>query len=200
VIDEMTEGVEERKRWNLPSDKKIFLFQGAGINIDRGAEEAIEAIRKVENAVLLFVGAGDVIEKIQKQNQAESKIFFIPKQPMKELIRFTRMADFGLTLDKDTNLNYKYSLPNKLFDYIRAGLPVIATDLPEVSRIVKSYDVGIVIPSAEPSILSSAMIKMMGDQNKIDSWKKNANIAAMELCWEKEEKKFLEIINDALAT
>src|SRR5205085_9496082 len=57
---------EQRKNWGIPVDKKVFLFQGAGINIDRGAEEAISAIKNVEGAVLLFIGGGDVIDKLKE--------------------------------------------------------------------------------------------------------------------------------------
>lgn len=194
----LLEGSEERSKWNIPSDKKVFLFQGAGINVDRGAEEAIEAIKGVEGAVLLFIGAGDVIGKLKKMTGENigRKIFFIPKQPMKDLLRFTRMADFGLTLDKDTNLNYRYSLPNKLFDYMQAGLPVLATNLPEVKNIIDTYDVGMIVNSTMPEDLKKAMKEMMSDESKIAKWKKNINIAAAELCWENEAKKLIEIFSD----
>jgi glycosyltransferase involved in cell wall biosynthesis len=180
---------ENRKAWNLPEDQTIFLFQGAGINVDRGAEEAIEAIQQVDGAVLLFLGGGDVINRLKAQvaaGKASGKVFFIPRQPMNELIRFTTLADFGLTLDKDSNLNYRYSLPNKLFDYIQAGLPVLATDLAEVKKIVLDYDIGLITPSPEPHILAGKMREMMRDENRLARWKKNLNIAAAELCWEKE--------------
>ena len=189
-----------KKNWNIPPGVKIFLFQGAGINIDRGAEESIEAISKVENAVLLFIGGGDVVEQLKRKVAAKrltDKVFFIPKQPFKELIRFTRMADFGLTLDKNTNLNYKYSLPNKLFDYIQAHLPVLSTDLIEVKRIIEKYDIGLITSDSDPQSLAEKMSEMISDEIRLARWKNNLNIAAAELNWEKEQQKFIEVITDA---
>ena len=191
---------ESRKNWNLPENKKVFLFQGAGINIDRGGEEAIHAIQRVDEAVLLFIGGGDVLNNLKEivsSIHAEEKVFFIPQKPFNELLQFTSMADFGLTLDKDTNLNYKYSLPNKLFDYIQAGLPVLSTDLTEIKRIVVQYDVGLITPSLEIDVLASKMREMMHDNDQLARWKKNLNIASSELCWENEKQKFLELFSDA---
>ncbi|MFM7217907.1 MAG: glycosyltransferase, partial [Bacteroidota bacterium] len=115
-----------RLEFGIPDSPFVFLLQGAGINVQRGAEEAVEAMRWVENAVLLIVGSGDVITELRQRARSpglEGKVLFLPKLPMQDLKRVTRLADAGLTLDKDTNLNYRFSLPNKLFDYIQAGLP-----------------------------------------------------------------------------
>lgn len=190
-----------RSDWKIPADSMVFLFQGAGINVHRGAEEAIEAIRLVPGAVLLFIGAGDVIEKIKTTVLSENlgqKVFFIPKQPMNKLRECSRLADFGLSLDKDNNLNYRFSLPNKLFDYIHAGLPVLATRLPEVEKIVLEYDIGLITDSVEPKALAAKMKAMMSDKDQLDRWKKNLLLAAEELCWEKEEQNFLKVFDDAV--
>ncbi len=190
-----------RNELGLPSDKKIFLFQGAGINIDRGGEEAIEAIAKVENAALLFIGGGDVFSELKRKVislNIEQKVFFLPKQPMEILYQYTSLADFGLTLDKDTNLNYRYSLPNKLFDYIQAGLPVLASDLPEVRKIVDHYSIGKITPSTSVNDIASTMQHMISNSNALALWKENLKIAASELCWENEEKKLLQIFKDVI--
>ena len=185
----------------LPIDKKIFLFQGAGINIDRGAEEAIEAIAKTENAALLFIGGGDVLSLLKEKVKAmkiADKVFFLPKQPMEILYQYTSLADFGLTLDKDTNLNYRFSLPNKLFDYIQAGLPVLASDLPEVRKIIDQYKIGKIAPSTSVTDIAATMKQMISDDHQFVLWKENLKIAASELCWENEEKKLLQIFKDVI--
>lgn len=191
--------IVNRAEWGIPEKVNIFLFQGAGINIDRGAEESIDAISLVPGAVLVFIGGGDVIKKLKDKVVSKGlneKVFFIPKQPLKELIRFTRMADIGLTLDKDNNLNYKYSLPNKLFDYIQAQLPILATDLPEVKKVIETYDIGLITSSFDSKNISSEMIEIISDESRLVRWKKNLNLAAAELCWEKEQFKFLELFSD----
>ena len=190
-----------RAQLGLPTDKKIFLFQGAGINVDRGAEEAIEAISGVDNAVLLFIGGGDVIDDIKRNVELlnlQQKVFFLPKQPMEVLYQYTSLADFGLSLDKDSNLNYKYSLPNKLFDYIQAQLPVLASNLPEVRKIVEQYGIGKITPSHSIDDLRKSMKSMVSDDTQLALWKENLKFAASELCWENEEKKLFDIFKDVI--
>ena len=142
-----------REELGLPEDKAIIVLQGSGINIQRGAEEALEAMQFVDNAVLVFIGGGDVLSVLkQRANQSNfsGKVIFFPKIPYTEMMQITRLASIGLTLDKDTNINYRYSLPNKIFDYIHAGVPVLASDLPEVRKIVEGYDVGLISPNHNP--------------------------------------------------
>ena len=155
----------------------------------------------MEEGILLFIGGGDVIKKLQKkvaELKITDKVFFIPKQPMEKLLAFTAMADIGLTLDKDSNLNYKYSLPNKLFDYIRAGLPVLATDLVEVKKIVEGYSIGKITPSLSTNDLAKTMNEMINDADSFAMWKENLKTAALELCWEKEEQKLFELFNHVI--
>jgi glycosyltransferase involved in cell wall biosynthesis len=167
-------------------------MQGTGINIDRGGIELIEAISKTENVSLLIVGGGDMItvlkEKVIRYNLAE-RVKFFPKVPWEELIRYTKAADVGLSLDKDTNINYRFSLPNKLFDYITAGIPVIASNLPEVSKIVTENNCGIIIPDVSPAEIMKAIQKLKENQDLLAEFKKNAVIASESLSWENESIK-----------
>jgi len=185
-----------REALGLPLDKKLLILQGAGINIDRGAEEAVAAMEWVNNAVLLIIGGGDVIGQLKQQALAKAlkgKILFKDKMPYRELIGYTRMADIGLTLDKDTNINYRYSLPNKLFDYMAAGIAVLASPLVEVEKIVKSHDVGKVIEKHDPKHIAEILNTMLADEKGLERWKLNALKAASELCWEKEELVLMEV-------
>ncbi|HXB13872.1 MAG TPA: glycosyltransferase, partial [Bacteroidia bacterium] len=186
-----------RKDLNLPEDKNIVLLQGAGINIDRGAEEAVQSMQQVNNAILLIIGGGDAIENLkaltQKWNLAE-KVKFIPKLPFEKLIQYTAQADIGLTLDKNTNLNYLNSLPNKLFDYIHAGVPVLASALPEVKRIVEKYNIGECIESVTPEEIAKKISEILANKEKLSTYKVNTTKAKEALCWEKEKKVLEELL------
>ncbi|HLN53116.1 MAG TPA: glycosyltransferase [Lentimicrobium sp.] len=172
------------------SKKHLIILQGAGINIQRGAEEAILAMKFVENTILLIIGSGDVIDSLKemvKTNNLTEKVEFFPKKPYSELINYTSAAEIGLTLDKDTNINYRFSLPNKLFDYIHAGTPVLASPLPEIRKIIDKYKVGITIESHNPEHIASKINYMLENDFKT-KLKENLEVAANELNWENEEK------------
>lgn len=190
---------KSRADFGLPEGGTIFLLQGAGINMHRGAEEAVEAMRYVSDGLLLIVGGGDVIEQLKRMVvtwQLEDKVRILPKMTPATLRKLTRLADFGLTLDKPTNLNYRYSLPNKLFDYIHAGLPVIASDLPEIRRIVTEYRIGTILPSVEPRVIADTMNRLVSGDPSITQWKQNLKRASAELTWEHERQRLLEALKD----
>jgi glycosyltransferase involved in cell wall biosynthesis len=191
----------DKKELGLPVDKKIILLQGAGININRGAEEALEAITYVQGALLLIIGDGDVVAGLKNMMVAhhlENKVIFKPKMPPEQLVSYTRLCDIGLSLDKDTNINYKYSLPNKLFDYIQAGIPVLCTNLPEVAKIVDTWQIGKVTDDLNPQLLAGIMNEMLNNNGQMKLWKQNLVKAAEELCWENEEKELLKVYEKLL--
>lgn len=188
-----------RRELGLPVGKHIVILQGAGINIQRGAEEAVLAMQYLENTLLLIVGGGDVINQLKsmvKQYGLSDKVRFEGKKNPGELVLYTYSADLGLSLDKDTNLNYRYSLPNKLFDYIQAGIPVLASDLPEIKKIVTRYDIGRICPDHDPASLAKHMQEMLDDEQQRAHWKHQLSVAAEELNWDKEKKKFIEIFRN----
>lgn len=179
----------------IPAGKKVVVLQGAGINVDRGAEELVQAMEYVDDVLLLIVGSGDVMEQlehIRREKKLEEKIWFTGKVPLELLQRYTRLSDLGVTLDKDTNINYRFSLPNKIFDYIQAGIPVLCSDLPEVARIVRDYNVGLVISSHDPKHIAEA-IQTAFTTEQYTIWKQNTLRAAEELCWETDEKELIAV-------
>ncbi|HRH01516.1 MAG TPA: glycosyltransferase [Bacteroidia bacterium] len=180
----------------LPGDKKIVILQGAGINVNRGAEEAIEAMQYVRNAVFLIVGSGDVLEDLKLKVlllKLENKVFFIKKLPFKEMLEYTRVADIGISLDKGNSLNYYYSLPNKLFDYFHSGIAVLASPLVEIKKIMDEFSPGTMIESHDPKHIAEKINFMLANDERMKQWKANAKLAAEKYCWENEQAKLIEI-------
>lgn len=192
--------VLSKEELGLPLDKKIIILQGAGINMQRGAEEAVEAMQYVKNAVLLIVGSGDVIDQLKEMRAElglEDKVIITGKVPYDKLAQYTQNADLGLSLDKDTNLNYRFSLPNKLFDYIHAGIPVLVSNLVEIARIVNDYNIGGIIKTHEPKYIAQQLNLIFSNPKKQATWRKNLIKAQKELTWETEEKGLIDCIRSS---
>ncbi len=188
-----------RAELGLPDNKTVLIVQGRGINIDRGIEEAVEAMQYVENALLLIVGGGDVfpiIEKMVVEKQLQQKVMLVPPVGREELFQYTTNADIGLTLDKDTNINYRFSLPNKVFDYINAGCAVLSSNLPELAKLVKQYEIGSIASNHLPEAIALDINNMILNQTQLNVWKKNASKASEELCWENESQKLYEKLGE----
>lgn len=190
---------ELRKKLQLPENNYLLILQGAGINIERGAEEAVECMKYLEGASLLIVGGGDVVpflKELVNLHHLENKIIFKPRMAYQELLEYTAAADLGLTLDKNTNVNYRFSLPNKIFDYIHAGIPVLASRLPEVERIVKQYEIGTFIDNHDPAHIASKIESIRNNPEQIAQWQMRLPLAAQALNWEEESKKFPDLKNE----
>jgi glycosyltransferase involved in cell wall biosynthesis len=99
----------------------------------------------------------------------------------------------AVTLDKDTNINYRYSLPNKLFDYIQARLPVMASDLVEIRKVIEDYEVGRIVSSHDPEILAKTAEEILRNTTQYEIWKEKLRFASQELCWEHEEQELTQI-------
>lgn len=185
-----------REDVGLDLKKHILVLQGSGINIHRGSEELVEAMRYLDDCQLIIIGGGDVLpilkEKVAK-NHWDDRVKFFPRMPYQKMMSLTQLAELGFTLDKDTNLNYRFSLPNKLFDYIQAEVPVIASHLVEIERVVREYNIGAFVESHEPQSIAETIKNALNDADSMALWKKNLTVAAQELCWENEEKTLLEI-------
>ena len=186
----------DKESLNLPDDKHILILQGSGINIHRGSEELVDAMRYLEDCMLLIIGGGDVLPILKQkvaENHWEDRVRFFPRMPYKEMMAITRLAELGFTLDKPNNLNYLFSLPNKLFDYVQANVPIVASHLPEIERVIKDYNVGTFIEEHNPEHIAEKIRETLSDEETLETWKNNLNFAAQELCWENEEQILIKI-------
>jgi glycosyltransferase involved in cell wall biosynthesis len=177
----------------IPENKNLLIFQGAGINMSRGAEELVQSMIFLDAADfhLLIVGGGDVFGKLEKMigfHQLSEKITLVPKIPFAVLSHFTRKAQLGLSIDKPFVLNHKFSLPNKLFEYLHAGVPVLASRLVEQEKIINRYDVGTFIEHHEPEHIAGKIKEIFGNPELLKRWKENTRRVREELNWENESK------------
>jgi glycosyltransferase involved in cell wall biosynthesis len=181
----------------IPEGTKILLYQGA-VNVDRGLEEAIEAMKLVKTpSVLLILGTGDVFSNLKKQIEVDAlsgKVLLLGPIPLEHLHSYTLLADIGLSIEKDVSLNYHFCLPNKFLDYIQAKVPVLISPLPEMKTIVEKYGIGDWIESHEPIHLAAKFDSLLKDDEKSGLYKQNLESAAKELCWENEEKVFMQLL------
>lgn len=175
--------------------KKIILYQGA-LNVGRGIEYMIEAMQYIEDAVFMIAGDGYLREELEnkvKELGLEKKIRFLGRLAFDKLHEITLQADIGISLEENLGLNYYFALPNKLFDYIQANVPVLVSPLPEIKNVVEKYKIGLLIEKHDSCHIADIIKEMLSDSERITEWKKKLEKAAKELCWEKEEKKLLEI-------
>jgi len=193
-------GSFEAKTEKGEKEQKIILYQGA-VNIGRGLKQAILAMHFIENAKLVIAGDGDIkpdLENLVKKENLQNKVEFTGRLPLEKLSKLTPTADLGLSIEEDLGLNYRFALPNKLFDYIQAQVPVLITNLPEMAAIVNQYRIGEITHSLEPQFLAEKITDALNNQEKRKLWKSNLPLAARELTWENEEKVIREIFEGFL--
>jgi glycosyltransferase involved in cell wall biosynthesis len=186
--------VKTKKDLGLPDNKKLVILQGSGINVDRGAEELLEAISIQDDFFLSVVGKGDVVDKLKKRcakSDLVDKVLFVPTLPYSQMMQFTLNSDVGVSLDKNNNINYKFSLPNKIFDYSKAEIPFVSTNLVEIRKITEEFHTGVLISSTSPESIIEGL-------NKAITLKKSknfiSNIAKMNstLNWESESVSLIK--------
>ena len=181
-------GLRNKKDLGIPESKPLIVLQGAGINVERGAEEAVEAMKDIA-AVLMIVGDGDVVAQLKKSVLSmglQDKVFFYGKKPYQVMMNYTHYADIGLTLDKPTSLNYKLSLPNKVFDYMHASTAIVASNIQEVANVVRKHQIGEIIEDVSATTLASTINSLLADQNRLEQYRTNCRAAAQIENWEKE--------------
>lgn len=173
---------------------KELIYQGA-LNEGRGLENLIEAMKSLD-AHLTIAGDGDLAEKLKSQvskDGLEEKISFLGYVKPDELRELTSTAYIGLNLLENKGLSYYYSLANKFTDYIHAGLPQVCIAFPEYKTINEQYNVALLIETLSKEAIKTAIERLLNDHNLYAALQKNCEVCALDLNWQKEEKKLLEL-------
>ena len=179
------------------SDSKILLYQGA-LNMGRGIELMIKAMAFLPQFTLWIVGRGDIEEELKALPEAQKyrdRIKFKGFIPFEQLNKITPQAALGFSLEEDRGMNYRYASPNKVYDYIQAGVPVLVSDLPEMKRIVTHFKVGEVLKTVRrtPRALAGQVLAMTNDLPAYKQYQLSCQEAAKVLNWESEQYRLMNI-------
>ena len=182
-----------REKFHISKEKNIFLYQGA-LSQGRGIEILLEAFTSLdENNIIIFMGYGLLEDHIKESAKKYMNIYFHEAVAPEEVLAYTSSANFGISTIEDSCLSYRYCLPNKMFEYMMAGLPVIVSDLPEMKKIIEVFNVGVVLH--ENSI--NGMKDAIGELEKLDKYvlKENLKQIKHQYNWEEQERKLLKVYN-----
>ena len=175
-----------RSELGIPAQKRIILHQGK-MQKDRGCILLAAAMQHVERAVLVFLGDGPVAPRVQEEVERlglGQRVLFRAPVPPAELHSYTCSADIGVTLLEDTCLNHRFALPNKLFEYLMAGLPVLASDLPESGGLVEDYGVGRTVNPELPVEIGRVLQEMINAPAKLNEWSEATHAVFETFNWE----------------
>lgn len=180
------------------SEMKIILYQGA-VNKDRGLEGIIKLMSRFDETALIIAGDGDILAELKQLVRDEKlthKVYFTGRLCPQRLRALTQKAHLGISLERKSNLNYYYALPNKIFDYIQAHVPVVCSGFPEMKRIIEDYNVGMTVKSDNKELLFEILYEALHNKEKRKEWQDNCRLASSVLNWEVEQKKLISIYTE----
>jgi len=175
----------------LPASTKLFIYQG-GFAKSRGIEVLIESFtqERFRALHLVFMGSGPLKAIIAAAEQKSENIHLLPSVPYKDLIPFTASADAGFVSTQNICLNNYYCMPNKLFEYIHAEIPVLSNNLVECARITREENIGEVIGEYTPDGIWIAIQELLQKDRSVLN--RNLKRAKKSYSWEVQEKVLFE--------
>lgn len=181
-----------RDKFSIPIDSKIFIYIGI-LSSGRGIDLIVESFKNVENAHVVFLGYGDYSEKLSKLKKLHPNIHLHEAVQHHEVVEIASSADVGLCLIENVSLSDYYCLPNKLFEYIFGGLPVLASNFPDIRHVVEKYSLGVCVDldaiSIKKGINSFASERSSFDIGQID---------LTDLSWQKQEFNLIGLYKSVL--
>ncbi|HVG16444.1 MAG TPA: glycosyltransferase, partial [Chitinophagaceae bacterium] len=182
----------------LPIDTNAFILYQGMVNEGRGFEYLVPAMKKVDH-ILLICGDGNFMSQLKalvKRHELEDKII-IKGLVLPSLLKdITRQAVIGINLVEREGLNQYYSLPNKFFDYIQAGVPQVTMDYPEYKILNDQYGVALLLEELNADAIADAINTLLDDEALRNKLRTNCILAKPELNWQQEEKKLIQFYDN----
>ena len=176
-------------------------MQGRGLNENRGAEEAVLTMQFLPpDFNLYFIGRGTVLNKLKQMVldlDLSNKVTFIDLLPYNKMMAYTKQCFLGLIFEKiDVTDHHRFALPNKFFDYINAGIPILSSKATEMQLLIEKYHIGDFIENFEPKEIAAKIIEINKNKDVYDLWKYNTIAASEELNWENEEEILMNFMHN----
>jgi len=178
---------------SLPKKEKLILYQGA-VNEARGLEFLIPAMKNVDG-ILHIYGDGNFMGQLKTiihNHCLEDKVILKGKVSPTELHEITTQYYIGLNLVENIGLNQYYSLANKFFDYMHAGIPQVSMNFPEYKRINDQFEIAILIDNLDKNEITNAINTLLTDKAKYNNLVQNCAEAKLLYNWENESKKLIQ--------
>ncbi len=191
-----------REHFGLSEDTLVLLFQG-GLLENRNLMNLGRAMCHVQrdNAVLVFMGNGPVKRRLMSMAMrygVTDRVLFKQAVPQSQLLAWTSSADLGLIPYPAVDLNTYYCTPNKLFEYIQSGLPMLANDLPELNRYVGETGFGRNVDMSSPRAIASAIDQILNDPDFVDRARRTVMDRQAEFSWQASKSAYIEVVQGLL--
>lgn len=180
---------------DLPDGEPIVLYQG-GFALHRGLPALIRAAGRLRRGVVVLMGWGTLEEELRRLVATEGladRVRIVPPVPAPDVLAHAAGADIGVIPYEPVGLNNTYTTPNKLFDYMTAGLPVVASRLPELRRFVEGEGIGVTFTPGDPAAMAAAIQGILDDPGAAAAMRARAHAAAERYTWEGESRKLLAL-------
>jgi glycogen(starch) synthase len=174
--------------------ERVILYHGRFVE-DRGIEQLVESARYLRRGHMILRGAGHLegrLRSLVKTHGLEGRVAIEPPVPMAEVVQHAAEADIGVLPYVPSCFNNYVCLPNKLFEYMMAGLAVAGSDLPEIRRIVSGRDIGVLFNAEDPKDIARALNELLDDEAGLEQKRRNAwEVSHTVFNWEEESRKLL---------
>ncbi len=182
---------------SLPPEARVVLYQG-GLSFQRNLKGLVQAMVHVADPAIHLVFLGDGPARGGLRNEIsrlglQSRVHMLDAVPQEELLAYTASADLGVIPYQNTCLNNYYCTPNKLFEFIAAGLPIIATDLPEIARIIGEHQIGMVGDTGSPESIAQMVVNAMAPET-LAQFRTHLLAARKIINWQNEGERFAAIV------